>query len=199
MRRILVAILGLSALALLAQDPGATPAAPPKWEVPKPGPEMAKLKLLMGSFSVEERHPAGAMGPAGGGKGVCHTTMGPGGFTLVIDYTATTGVMKGMKGHGLLGWDAEVKAYKQFWTDSNGPMMVQSMGDWDGDRLVMKSEGTMMGKAYKEQDVYSDITAKGFKLDIQMSMGDVPMQSVMTLTYHRMAAKPPAPKAEEKK
>src|SRR5690242_3124645 len=162
MRRALIAALGLSALSLLAQDPNSgSAAAPQKWEVPKPGPEIGKLKDLVGSFSVEEPHPAGAMGPAGGGKGVCHTTMGPGGFTMIIDYTATTGVMKGMKGHGLLGWDAEAKTYKRIWTDSNGPTMEQCMGFWGGDQLVLTSAGPMVGKADQAQGVVSDLTANG--------------------------------------
>lgn len=190
MRRFTALALGLCALGLTAQDMPAPP---------KPGPEIAKLKDMVGSFSVAEHHDAGAMGPAGGGKGIAHTVMGPGGYTMLIDYKATTGAMKGMKGHGLIGWDAEAKTYKQFWTDSMGPVMVQSTGDWDGDKLVMKSEGTMMGKGYKEQDIYSDITAKGFKLEIQMSFDGSPMASMMTLTYTRMAAKPAAPKPDEKK
>lgn len=187
MRRALIFALGLSTFAVLAQEPAAAPA---QWEVPKPGPEMAKLDGMVGTFAVNERHEAGLMGPAGSGKGVARVTRGPGGFTLLIDYTATAGAMKGMRGHGILGWDAEAKTYKQSWTDSMGPMIVTSAGSWEDGALVLLSEGTMMGKPYKERDVSSDITPKGFTLTINMSMDGAPFEKVMTLVYRRVASKP---------
>lgn len=197
MRRVLISALGFSALALVAQQPAAAPAAPaakPAFEMPKPGPEMDRLKAFVGSFRVDEHHEAGFMGPAGLSSGFSRVTEGPGGFSLLIDYTTLVGPMHGMKGHGVLGWDAEAKAYKQVWTDSMGPMIVMSTGNWEGDALVMRSEGTLMGKPYKEQDTFSGLGPEGFTLTVEMSLDGGPFQKAMTLIHHRLAepAKPVA-------
>jgi hypothetical protein len=202
MRRVFLAALTSSSLALFAQQPAPAPASsaapapkPAAFEMPKPGPEMERLRPMMGSFRVNERHEAGFMGPGGVSAGFSRVSEGPGGFSLLIDYTSLSGPMHGMKGHGVLGWDGEAKTYKQVWTDSMAPMIVMSTGGWEGDAFILHSEGTMMGKAYKERDTYSDIGADGFTITIEMSMDGGAFQKVMTLTQHRLAepAKP-APK-----
>jgi len=195
MRRVLASALAFSSFALVAQQPAAAPAkptAPPKMEMPKPGPEMAKLQPFVGSFRVDEHHEAGFMGPASLGAGFNHISEGPGGFSILVNYTTLSGAMHGMKGHGVMGWDDSAKAYKQVWTDSMGPVIAVSTGNWEGDSLVMRSEGSFMGKAYKEEDTYSGISADGFTLSISMSMEGAPMQKVMTLNHHRNAPRTPA-------
>jgi len=197
MRRVFASVLAFSTLALVAQAPAPAAAPAPKpaaFEMPKPGPEMDKLKPLIGSFRVDERHEASSMGPAGLSSGFSHVKEGPGGLSLLIDYTTLVGPMRGMKGHGILVWDGEAKAYKQAWTDSMAPMMVMSTGAWEGDTLVMNSEGTMMGKAYKERDTFSGMGPEGFTLTIEMSMDGGPFQKMLTLNQHRLAepAKPAA-------
>ena len=134
------------------------------------------------------------MGPAGVSAGYSHVAEGPGGLSLVIDYTTLSGPMHGMKGHGVIVWDAEAKAYKQVWTDSMAPMIVMSTGAWEGDRLVLRSEGTMMGKAYKERDTFSGMGPEGFTLTVEMSMDGGPFQKALTLLQHRLPepAKPAA-------
>ena len=192
MRRILVSALGLSALSLFAQQPAAAPAkpaAPAKMEMPKPGPEMAKLQPLVGSFRVAEHIEASPWSGASQGAGFSRVSEGPGGFSVLVEYTTLSGVMHGLKGHGVLGWDDGAKAYREVWTDSMGPNIAVSTGNWDGDNLVMNSEGTMMGKPYKERDTFSAIGADGFTLTIEMSMDGSPMQKAMELIHHRMAPK----------
>ena len=198
MRRILASALGLSALSLFAQQPAAAPAkpaAPAKMEMPKPGPEMAKLQALVGSFRVDEHYEAGPWGGASQGAGYSRVTAGPGGFSVLVDYTTLSGVMHGLKGHGVLGWDDGAKTYREVWTDSMGPIIAESTGNWDGDTLVMRSEGTMMGKSYKEEDVFSGITPDGFTLTMSMSFEGAPMAKMMTLNHHRNAPMAPKPSA----
>ncbi|HET6329415.1 MAG TPA: DUF1579 family protein [Holophagaceae bacterium] len=200
MRRTLVTAFGFSALALFAQQPAPAPAAaapspkPAAFEMPKPGPEMDKLKPLIGSFRVDQHLEASIMGPAGLSSGFSHVGEGPGGLSLIIDYTVHSGPMHGMKGHSILGWDGEAKTYKQVWTDSMAPMIVMSTGGWEGETFVMHSEGTMMGKAYKERDSFSGMGPDGFTLTIEMSMDGGPFQKAMTLIHHRLGepAKPAA-------
>lgn len=197
MRSVLASALVLSSFALAAQQPAApaAPAAPAKMEMPKPGPEMAKLQPFVGSFRVDEHIEASAWGPASVGAGFSHITAGPGGFSLLIDYTTLSGAMHGLKGHGVLAWDDASKAYKQAWTDSMSPVLSVSTGAWEGDSLVLRSEGSMMGKPSKEEDVFSAISPEGFTLTISMAIDGAPMAKMMTLNYHRLAA-PAAPAAK---
>ena len=61
MRRILIPVIGFSTLALLAQAPAPAPAPAPKpaaFEMPKPGPEMDKLKPASAHHDLTGEPPA---------------------------------------------------------------------------------------------------------------------------------------------
>ncbi|MBS1784273.1 MAG: DUF1579 family protein [Acidobacteria bacterium] len=200
MRLALVSILSLSSFALVAQAPApAAPAPAPKpvvQEAPKPGPEMDRLKVLVGSFKVDE-HFSGPGAPSVVGAGFSRVSEGPGGFTLLINYSTLSGPQHGMKGHGVMGWDAGSGTYKQVWVDSMGPMIEVATGNWEGDSFVLKSSGTMNGKPYQSRTTISAITADGFTVTGEMSMDGGPMQKVIELNHHRIApAGTPAPAAK---
>ncbi len=205
MRKTFTLALGLSlALSpLVAQDKADDKKKAPSMAdmMPKPGPEMAKIKSLMGTWEIQETMETGPMGPGGKGRGISHVSSGPGGLSIIIDYRSTSGHMKGFKGHSVVAWDAEAKAYKQIWTDNMMPMIMVSTGAWDGDKLVMTSEGTMMGKPYKSQDTLTGIGTDTFTVTSEMSMGGSPMAKAMTLVHHRAKAgeAKPAEKKEDAK
>ncbi len=206
MRLALTLALGLSLAAAPAprQDKPDGKKAPPSMAdmMPKPGPEMAKLKGLMGTWNVDETMETSPMGPGGKGHGVGHVTAGPGGLSVLIDYRSIGGHMKGFKGHGVMAWDADAKMYKQSWTDNMAPTLMMSTGNWDGDKLIMNTEGTLMGKPFKGRDTFSDFTKDGFTLTSDMSMDGSPMAKAMTLVHRHpkpAEAKPDAAKPEEKK
>lgn len=167
----------------------------------KPGPEMAKMKAMVGTWDVEETHEAGPMGPGGKGKGVGRVTLGPGGLSIMIDYQSKAGHIKGFKGLGVLAWDEPSKSYKQSWVDNMMAMMQVATGNWDGDKFVMNTEGTMMGKPYKGRDEFTNFTKEGFTLTSYWSMDGAPMAKMMTLVHRHAKAAPAAEakKADEKK
>ena len=196
--------LSLAAASAPHQDKKEEKKAPPSLAdmMPKPGPEMAKLKTMVGTWNVEETMEPGPMGPGGKGHGTSHVTAGPGGLSIVIDYHSTGGLMKGFKGLGVVAWEADAKAYKQVWADNMAPMIMVSTGSWDGDKLVMNYEGTMMGKALKGRDTMSGVGTDTVTLVSEMSMDGSPMAKAMTLVHKRAKApekKADAPKPEEKK
>jgi hypothetical protein len=200
MRIALLLALGL-VLPLGAQDKAAkTEAKPPSMAdmMQKPGPEMAKMKAMVGTWAVEEIIEASPMGPAGKGRGTGRVTLGPGGLSMMIDYQSKAGHMKGFHGNGVLAWDEPSKSYKQAWVDNMMPMMLIGTGNWDGDKFVMNSEGSMMGKPFKGRDEFTGMSKDGFTLTSFMSMDGSPMAKVMTLIHRRPKAEA-APKAEEKK
>ncbi len=195
MRLALASLLLVSPFTLSAQAPApaASAPAPTVQEAAKPGPEMDRLKALVGSFRVDERF-SGPGAPSGVGAGFSRVSEGPGGFTLLIDYTGLSGPNHGMKGHGVLGWDDGSKTYKQVWVDSMGPMMEVATGAWSGDTFVLTASGTMMGKPYQSRTTISAITADGFTITGEMSTDGGPMQKVIELTHHRIASATPAAK-----
>lgn len=164
------------------------PTAPPAMSMPKPGPEMARLQALVGTWNVEEIHEPGLMGPGGKGHGVAHTHLGPGGLSFMVDYKSSGGPMKAFHGHGVVAWDADTKQYKQAWVDNMAPTLMTSTGNWQGDNLVMDTVGTMMGKPFKSRDTFTGIGPNGFTITTEMSMGDEPMKKVMTLVHKRAKA-----------
>ena len=167
--------------------------------MPKPGPEMAKLKGMVGTWKVEETMETSPMGPGGKGEGTSRVSPGPGGLSILINYQSTSGHMKGYRGHGVVAWDAEAKAYKQAWTDNMAPMIMLSAGNWEGDKLIMNSEGTMMGKPFKSHDTLSGLGTDTMTMVTEMSMDGSPMAKVMTLVHKRVKAteEKPAEKKEE--
>ncbi|MDE3245345.1 MAG: DUF1579 family protein [Acidobacteriota bacterium] len=201
MRLALFLALGLAvaAVPLSAQDKADDKKAPPTMAsmMNKPGPEAAKLKGMVGTWNVEETMEASPMGPAGKGRAISRVTLGPGGLSIIIDYRSIGGHMKGYRGHGVVAWDGEAKAYKQVWADNMAPMLMVSTGKWEGDKLVMDSEGTMMGKPFKAHDTLSGIGTDAFTLVSEMSMDGGPMAKMMTLAHKR--AKAPEEKPAEKK
>ena len=199
MKLALTLALGLSLAAgpLAAQDKKEEKKAPTMADMmPKPGPEMAKLKAMVGTWNIEETMESGPMGPGGKGRGVSHITLGPGGLSIFIDYHSTGGHMKGYIGHGVVAWDGEAKAYKQIWTDNMVPMIMVSTGHWDGDKLVVTSEGTMMGKPFKGQDTLTGIGTDTFTLVSEMSLDGSPMAKAMTLVHKRAKARKKADAAK---
>lgn len=190
--------LGLSLVAAPTQEAKPEQKAPPTLAqmMPKPGPEMKKLQAMIGSWTIEETMETSFMGPGGKGTGVSHVTPGPGGLSILINYHSTDGHMKGFRGHGVVAWDADAKAYKQSWADNMAPMLVLSTGVWEGDNLVMTSAGTMMGKPFKGRDTLSGIGTDTVTLVSEMAIGDSPLTKVMTLVHTR--SKVPAKAAEKK-
>jgi hypothetical protein len=180
--------LVLGPITLSAQEAAEKPAAPPAMVLPKPGPEMARLKALVGTWHVEETVEPSVMGPGGKGHGVAHTHMGPGGFSFMVDYKSAAGPMKGFHGQGVVAWDADAKLYRQAWVDSMAPALMTSTGSWQGDTLVMDTECTMMGKPFKSRDTFTGIGPNGFTITSEMSMDGSPMTKVMTLVHKRVKA-----------
>lgn len=194
--------LALAAIPLPAQEKADDKKAPQPTMaemMPKPGPEATRLKGMVGTWNVEESMESSPMGPGGKGHGVSRISSGPGGLSIIIDYRSTGGHMKGYKGHGVVAWDAEAKAYKQVWTDNMAQMIMLSTGKWEGDKLLLNAEGTMMGKPFKSQDMLSGIGTDTITMVTEMSMDGSPMEKVMTLVHHRTKAtvEQPAEKKQE--
>src|SRR5438105_9170942 len=86
----------------------------PTAEKPKPSPEMKKLaRALGGRWQVEEKYEVTPFTPQGGeGKGMNVVHRGPGGLSLITNYTSA-GTMGEYHGTGITTWSPEENVYKQ--------------------------------------------------------------------------------------
>jgi hypothetical protein len=85
---------------------------------PLPPGEMSALYPRVGTWQVVIRTLPGASSPKGGlDKGTMTIKKGPGGFSIVQDFTSR-GSSGYTVGQSYTWWDARTKAYKSVWCDS---------------------------------------------------------------------------------
>jgi hypothetical protein len=148
------ALITTLALAADAQAPTPTPspavpaAATP---APKPAPELQKLAFLVGDWVHEETMHPGPAGPGGPRKGRSKAQWILGDHHLYVNYVSRNAANETIEARGLLGWDADKKAFYMHWYDNFG-LAVRYLGDFAPDGgLVLNGEYVVQGKPMKEQ------------------------------------------------
>jgi hypothetical protein len=116
-------------------------------EPPKPGPELKKLDVLAGSWTVEGDIKPGPMGSAGKMTEIQKCEWMEGGYFLVchVDYKSSMGNGYGM---GVMGYSKDDKAYTYHEFNSWGESM-DSKGGVDGDTWTWSSDEKMGDKIMK--------------------------------------------------
>jgi hypothetical protein len=104
-------------------------------EPPKPGPELAKLKDLVGTWDATMKF--GDMES----KATATYRMGVGGLWLLSNFNGDFGGMK-FSGHGVDGYDTTKKKYVSVWVDNmtTTPMLMEGGYDPAGKVLTMTGE-----------------------------------------------------------
>ena len=148
---------------------------------PAPGPEIAKLKALEGTWDATIKMQGGES------KGTSTYKMGVGGNWLVSDFEGDFGGMK-FQGKGMDTYDAAKKKYVTVWVDSmsSGPMIMEGTFDKDGKVLTMTGEGPGEdGKPTKFKSV-SEMKDKDTMVFTMSAVGkDGKDAEMMTITYKR--------------
>lgn len=102
--------------------------------------QMEKLQLLVGTWSYTETYEKTPWTPDGdAGTGIYRAQLGPGGYSLIIDFTTHTQAGEEI-GRGILTWDPKEKAYKQYLAGNEFPGCFIATGHWEGDMLVFEGE-----------------------------------------------------------
>lgn len=169
--RVLATILAVALTApLLAQEP-------------TPAPEIQRLgKLLLGSWSSNEKHEPSSIAPKGGrGQGSESVKLGPGGMSLFSDYRANDPAGKFIA-HTIYWWDGKEKAYRNL-ECSNRSTHGCGMGlwRWDGNGLMLREEGFKMA--------LTDFTDTTYTFYMDASTDGGPMARVMTIKFTKRGAK----------
>lgn len=144
---------------------GAKAGAQTQTEMPKPGPEMAKLDFLIGSWTMNGEYLKTKMLPEGGKEtGSYKAQLGPGGFSVIADFDLL-GPFGPEIGHEVLTWAPWQNAY---WVSTVGnafPGPVIGKGNWEGENLVIESTFVSGTKDSHIRAVYSNIAKKSVHIE----------------------------------
>lgn len=140
-------------------------AAPAEMQIPKPGPEMAKLNFLMGSWTMTAEYLKSPMVPEGMKQtGWYKAQTGPGGFSVIVDFEAD-GPQWNEIGHEILTWSPKKNAYVVYTVGNGFPDAVVGMGHWEGGNLVIESSFEMGDKVSHTRAVYVNPTDTKVHID----------------------------------
>jgi hypothetical protein len=148
--------------------------------LPAPGPEMDKMKFLVGLWDYNGEYKKTAMVPDGGKEsGWYKAQPGPGGFSLIADFDVD-GPMGKEIGHELIAWDPGEKAYKVYIAGNSFPGVVAGTGRWEGADFVITSEFNYGGTKFTLRSKYTDIRPGSVAIEEESKQGDGPFQMIFT-------------------
>jgi hypothetical protein len=109
-------------------------------QLPKPSPEMAKLKFLQGKWTYESVYEKSDMNPNGATtKGTYATIEGPGGYSQIADFHEMAPEGEEI-GHEVTNWDEANHVYKSYVFGNAFPQCVIRTGHWEDAKLIFESE-----------------------------------------------------------
>lgn len=155
-----------------AQDKSSADKKPAEMKIPQPGPEMERLKFLVGTWDVSAEYEKSPMTP-GGGKimGWYKAQLGPGGFSIIADFEED-GPMGEEIGHELLSWDPKQNAYATVTVGNAFPGAVMGTSRWEGENLVTEIQFDAGGGTVHLRSVYSNIQAKSVHIEESIQGAD---------------------------
>jgi uncharacterized protein DUF1579 len=146
-------------------------------EAPKPGPELKKLDVFVGSWSLDGNMKPGAMGPGGSMTESEKCEWMQGDFYLVChsDYKSSMGNGVGLS---VMGYSADDKAYTYREFNSFGEF-DDSRGTLDGDTWTWTNDEKMGGMTMKGRFTMKMTSATSYSFTFDMSQDGTKWSTVM--------------------
>lgn len=146
-------------------------------QMPTPGPEMDRLKFLVGNWDMNAEYLKSPMLPAGGKEtGIYKAQLGPGGFSVIADFDVD-GPMGKEIGHEIFSWDPKQKAYIVFLV-GNFPGTVTGTSHWEGENLVLETQFGAGADSMHMRSTYSNITEKSVHMEESFRGADGTYQAI---------------------
>lgn len=140
-----------------ADKPQATTLIAPK--------QMGKLMFLLGTWAFKTKYEKTSLYPKGGdGSSGYQARLGPGGLSLLINFSSLSGPEGQITGHEVLTWDPKVSAYKDYVFGSNFPGCFTRTGRWNGSDLVLTGDLASGKTKIGLKTVYSGIGEQSFTI-----------------------------------
>jgi hypothetical protein len=152
-------------------------AAMAQGDAPKPGPEVKKLDVFAGAWSLDGTMKPGAMGPGGSMTETEKCEWMDGGFFLVChaDYKSSMGNGVGL---AVMGYSVEDKVYTYREFNSFGEF-DDSKGTLDGDTWTWTSDEKMGGMTMKSRFTMKMTAAAAYTFTFEMSQDGTKWTMVM--------------------
>lgn len=150
----------------------------------RPSPEMQRLsKLIVGTFTVVERHHARPGTAEWVAQGTATYTPGPDGLSVVEQYRST-GPQGPFAAVAVLWWDAEAGAFRHFECESGeGCAVVDDKGAWDGEAVVFKRQLERQGRKFMLEERYDFSSPNTIVITSRASVDGAQPMTGMTITY----------------
>jgi Protein of unknown function (DUF1579) len=145
--------------------------------IPKPGPELKKLDVFVGTWTLDGSMKASMMGPGGTMTESEKCEWMEGGFFLVChsDYKGTMGAGVGLS---VMGYSAEDKVYTYREFNSYGEF-DDSKGTLDGDTWTWTNEEKMGGMTMKGRFTIHMTSTSSYAFAFDMSQDGTKWSTVM--------------------
>jgi hypothetical protein len=180
--RLLAFALACASSAIVARAQSAT-------ALPKPGPEVKKLAVMVGTFTNKGEVKAGAMGPNSpamkvSGTDECKWTAA--GFGLACTETVDIGGTKETE-TDVAFYDPTSKKYEYHGIRSTGETNNQT-GTVSGDTWTWLGGGTVAGKVFHTRYIMKFVSKDFYEYTEEWGEGDKPLEMGMTGKCIRVAA-----------
>jgi hypothetical protein len=155
--------------------------------MPTPGPEMDRLHMVVdGQWDMAVTYAPSPMMPAGGtATGQERSYPGPGGFSVVIESSATGPEDFSFKAMGVIVWDAADGAYRLYWFTSISPVAALFTGSWEGEDLTFAGTETVLGQVLSSRHRLSNIKPDSFDYAIDIGPSSDMLDRAITIRYSR--------------
>jgi hypothetical protein len=178
---LLLAVFCRTAVRAQQSSADKTAAAPAAMQAPTPGPEMDRLKFLIGTWDVQGEYLKTPLTGEGGKQtGWYKAQLGPGGFSIIADFEDESPLGKEI-GHELFAWDAATSGYTTA-TVGNFPGLIVGKAQWEGNNLVTELDFKMGDAVIHNRAVYSHVDERTFHIEESYRMGDAPYQLMWKAT-----------------
>ena len=144
---------------------------------PKPGPELKKLDVFVGTWSLDGTMKPGVMGPGGTMTESEKCEWMEGGFYLVCHSDFKSSMGNGV-GLSVMGYSGEDKAYTYHEFSSAGEF-VDSKGTVDGDTWTWTNDEKMGGMSMKGRFTIHMTSAASYTFAFDMSQDGTKWSTVM--------------------
>lgn len=146
-------------------------------QMPKPGPELKKLDIFVGTWTLDGHMKPGAMGPGGSMTESEKCEWMEGGYYIVChtDYKSSMGNGVGLS---VMGYSADDKAYTYREFNSFGEF-DDSRGTVDGDTWTWTNDEKMGGATMKGRFTIKMTSASSYTFTFDMSQDGTKWSTVM--------------------
>jgi hypothetical protein len=147
-------------------------------KAPIPGPEMDRLKFLVGTWDTIGGYEKSSMFPEGGKQlGWYKARLGPGGFSIIAEFEAEGPLGKEI-GHQVIAWDPKQNAYQVVTAGNAFPGVIIGTSQWEGSSLVTRWDLNLDENMFHSRSTYSTMANNSLHMEEFIQSGDAPEQLI---------------------